>query len=111
MNALPSHEEMAALAASDPAGFEQWRAEVVADFIDHVPEKYQRRLNGLQFQIDAIRRTTGNPLGAAVKIQQLMWNSFLRLNDELNEGFDFQNESPKAQTSAAVLPFRKKPAA
>ena len=46
----------------------------------------QARLRGLQFRIDGIRRLSRSPLGATVKLYDMMWASFLDMNDQL-QGF------------------------
>lgn len=81
--ALPSHETMSKLACDDPQAFEALREEVVASFIRNAPERIRPRLYGIQFRVDAIRRLSRTPLGALVKIQAMMWSSFLRLDGEL----------------------------
>lgn len=80
---LPCHEELSKLACDDPQAFEALRDELVADYIRNAPERLQPRLQGIQFRVDAIRRLSRSPLGAAVKIQALMWDSFLRMDQEL----------------------------
>lgn len=41
------------------------------------------RLRGLQFRLDGIRRLSLSPLGATVKIDDMMWLSFFEMNDRL----------------------------
>lgn len=80
---LPCHEELSRLACNDPQAFEALRDELVANCIQSAPERLQQRLYGIQFRVDAIRRLSRSPLGALVKIQALMWRSFLDLDHEL----------------------------
>jgi len=82
-NPLPSHETLSKLACDDPRAFEALRDELVASYIRSAPERLQPRLQGIQFRVDAIRRLSRSPLGALVKIQALMWRSFLDLDHEL----------------------------
>lgn len=77
------HDLLSQLAREDPVAFENLRSDLIADFIDSQPEKYQRRLRGLQFRVDGIRRLSHTPLAALLKIQALMWDSFLTMNEEL----------------------------
>lgn len=78
---LPSHEVLSQLARNDPAAYEALRCEVIEDFINHAPEKIKPRLRGLQWRIECVRRQSKTPLGCAVRINDLMWESFLSLND------------------------------
>lgn len=80
---LPSHETLSKLACDDPPAFEALRDELVSSYIESAPERLQQRLYGIQFRVDAIRRLSRSPLGALVKIQALMWRSFLDLDHEL----------------------------
>ena len=82
---LPGHDALSRLARNDPQSFETLRLELIANAIDDAPEPVRLRLRQLQFRIDGIRRRSRSPLGATVKIQALMWESFLAMNDELQE--------------------------
>ena len=82
---LHSHDALSRLAQSDPQSFETLRLELIANTIDDAPEPVQLRLRQIQFRIDGIRRRSHSPLGATVKIQALMWESFLVLNEQLQQ--------------------------
>ena len=45
---------------NDPEAFEKKRKELIDDVISSAPEKYQRRLKGISFQVDAIRARAKN---------------------------------------------------
>lgn len=79
---IPCYEILAQLARDDPAAYEKWRCEVIEHFIESTPVHLQRRLRGIQFRVECIRRGSRSALGATVKIYSLMWNSFIVLNDE-----------------------------
>ena len=83
--ALPSHEILSQLACDDPQAFEALRDELVARCIKNASERIQPRLYGIQFRVDAIRRLSRTPLGALVKIQAMMWSSFLRMDEKLQD--------------------------
>lgn len=72
------------LARDDAPAFEALRARLVGEFIATAPAAYQRRLNGLQFRVDQLRRLAKTPLAATIRISELMWESFLVLNRELS---------------------------
>lgn len=81
---IPSHEALSKLASDDPTAFEALREELVSTCINNAPERLHQRLHGIQFRVDSIRRLSRSPLGALVKIQALMWRSFLDLDRKLN---------------------------
>ena len=69
------------IAKTDPETFEAMRREVIDNFIDSVPEERQRRLRGLQWQIDCLRARAGNPLSACIQISRMMWDTFQQLGE------------------------------
>jgi hypothetical protein len=79
---LPSHEILSKLARDDPQAFESFRRELLDTFIENAPERLKPRLSGLQFRVDHERRLSRSALGSTVRIYELMWKSFLRLNYE-----------------------------
>lgn len=99
----PDHESLARLARDDPNAYEALRSRLVNELIDGAPEAMQRRLRGLQFRIDQLRRLARTPLGATVKIYSLMWGSFLTLNRELS---GFHSYRPHPEQSARIIEFR-----
>lgn len=80
---LSDYELLSRVARDDPSAFEALRSEMISDFLDGVPEECQRRLRGLQFRVDCLRRLKGTPLARLLKIQALMWDSFLKMDQEL----------------------------
>jgi hypothetical protein len=83
--ALPSHEILARLALDDPRAFEELRSAMIENCIARAPQKIQCRLRQLQFRVDGIRRRSRSPLGALMKIQSLMWDSYFQLNAEMQD--------------------------
>ena len=78
----PSENELdfahlARLAREDPDAFESLRLELIRDLIESAPQDHRRRLAGLQWQIDQVRRRAGTPLAACLKLSELMWNKVL----------------------------------
>ena len=69
-------EEWVRLASEDPASFEEARRAMLDSLIAAAPETVQPRLRGLQWQVDRLRELH-NPLGACVKISNLMWHQVL----------------------------------
>ena len=82
---LPSHDALVRLADSDPEAFEALRRQLIEDFINRAPESARLRLRGIQYRVEAIRSASRSPLGATVKIHELMWKSFVQMNQRLQE--------------------------
>lgn len=100
---VSDHELLARLARDDPPAFESLRNELITDFIDSAPEECRRRLRGLQFRMDCIRRLTHTPLAALVKMQALMWESFLEMEQELQRFVQcFDGDAASCQATQKV---------
>ena len=83
-DSLPSIDEMIKLAQTDPEALEKIRLEAIEELIGNAPEHFQRRLRGLQFEIDCKRRIHKSPLGACISISTMMLDSLNRLNEALH---------------------------
>ena len=110
---LPSPKELAQLAREDPQAFEVLRGELIENAILRAPERMHLHLRQLQFRVDGIRRLARTPLGALLKMQALMWESFLRM-DEALQHFDALTRAKEGATAnlhgvqvrAQVISFR-----
>lgn len=107
MNEFPSVEQLMELASKDPAALEQLRQNHVRALIDGAPQHMQRRLRGLQFQIDCQRRLHGgSPMGSCVAIARMMIESLHSLNDALHgEIAPDRGHNRKPSNTSAVVPF------
>ena len=114
--ALPCHDVLSRLAREDPEALERLRHELIESHINNAPEKLQLALRQLQFRIDGIRIRSGSALGASRKIYALMWESLMRLQDELHQFSDLtrgkvslaaarQPPQYPPQQNAHVIPF------
>lgn len=114
MTDIPSFETLLRLAKEQPEELERLRLEQVELIINHAPENSRRRLRGLQFQIDSQRKLhRDSPMGACMKISQMMHESFAELrvwvnditsiNDPLRNEIDSFQSEPKM--AAKVLRF------
>lgn len=107
---LPSHDVLSQLARDDPQAFERLRRELIENRITRAPEKIRHRLRLLQFRVDGICRRPGSPLGAALRIQALMWEYFLQMNESLQVPFRKTGPLPNlpgaAGTSAKQRPAK-----
>ena len=66
-------DEWMELAKVDPDAFELLREKYVRGIINQAGgRRHKKRLEGLQFQVDMIRRKAKNPLGSCIRISNLM---------------------------------------
>jgi len=63
------------LAKSDPQAFERAREEVIAQYIASLPAVQQDRMRRLQWRVDIERQRARNPMDAAIRIYDMMWDS------------------------------------
>ncbi|WP_185231497.1 DUF3135 domain-containing protein [Teredinibacter franksiae] len=109
MNKRPNFDQLIRLAEHQPEALEAFRKREIEALIDSAPESYQRRLRGLQFQVDAQRQIHKTPMGACVAISKMMHDSLNQLNHYLNAE---RNHSAADATqvkalneAARVIPF------
>ena len=107
-NHLPGVDTLIKMAHDDPEGLELLREKLCAQLIDNAPKRYQRRLNGLQFQIDMARKKSNNDLHSCIKISEMMMESYQQLQSAINE-LKLENthsENTKSpQSSAEIIDF------
>jgi hypothetical protein len=114
MSTYPSFNELLKLARENPEALEKFRQEQVELIINQAPIKNQQRLRGLQFQIDAQRALhPKSPMGACLKISQMMhdscddlrtWlNKVANSNDPLRQ--DVETYEANQQSDAKILRF------
>ncbi len=78
-------DEWHRLSQESPEKFERKRRQLCQQFIENSPRKYQRRLQGLMFQIDMNRRKSANPMDSCIRLSGLMWDSFHELVEGLKQ--------------------------
>jgi len=101
---LPSFDELMRLASLEPEKLESLRKSWVDNVITNAPENYQRRLRGLQFQIDMERERASNPMSSCIRISQMMHEGLANLREALNQPED-ENMVEDNPASAEVLHF------
>ncbi|MGB3621990.1 DUF3135 domain-containing protein [Ketobacter sp. MCCC 1A13808] len=115
-HALPDFDQLKEMAENNPEQLEQLRIQLCEQVIQDAPEKYRRKLRGLQFRLDMERRKAKSPMAACIAISGMMHDSFdrlrLALNDATGKGrpFDLQGTSSALSSPAEhakVLPFRR----
>lgn len=104
--ALPAPEQLRLLAEQDPEALEALRLQLVEELIGQASESTQRRLRGLQFQIDMERRRAKTPMGACIRISQMMHDSLYELNLALKGEPSIAPGKMQPKNLAAVVQFR-----
>ncbi|WP_163835088.1 DUF3135 domain-containing protein [Spartinivicinus ruber] len=82
---LPDFDELLFLAKNKPDDLEKLREQLIEEAIQDAPLEYQRRLRGIQFQVDMKIRQSSNPMSACVAISKLMYESLHQLQLTLND--------------------------
>lgn len=108
---LPEFEVLVDLARNDPTRLEEMRASLVSGVIDgaRTPQQ-QQRLAGLQFRIDLERRKSTSPMGATIRISEMMCRSLadLHLSIVAPEELEGETEVIELQdVGATIVPFPK----
>jgi hypothetical protein len=110
-------DEWSRLAKDDPSAFEARRVALIEAYLRQFPPPGQRRLRGLQFRIDMVRRRARTPMGACLTISSMMWESLLGrrgLKTALDALLGYPSQpafvslrpGPRG-ASARIIPFRK----
>ena len=89
---MPSFEELKALAEKNPEQLEALRQQMIEETISSAPESYQRRLRGLQFQVDMERRRAKNPMDSCIRISKMMHDHLYQMRETIN-GSDLELRS------------------
>ena len=92
-------DEWIELAHNDREAFEARRQEAIDRIINRASETNQRRLRGLQFNVDMARRRSSTPYAACLRINSLMWQSVSRLKNALDA---LANECPRTGARPAA---------
>ncbi len=103
-----------ALSKKNPEAFEARREACIEALILSAPVKQQKRLRGLQWQIDVMRQRAKNPMAACVEISGVMWEQVLGEGGLLENLRKASSAPPvveeQEQTAATILPFVAPPA-
>lgn len=68
-------DEWMQLAQENPEAFEEKRLNAIQDVLSTTEGQSQKRLEGLQWQIDQMRTNTENPMAACLNISKMMWEN------------------------------------
>lgn len=81
---LPAFEVLVDMARNDPEGLETLRRSLTSAVIASARSaNSRRRLQGLQFKVDAERRRAATPLAATIRISEMMCRSLADLHASL----------------------------
>lgn len=106
------YKQWVEMAENDPELFERLRRRAIEEVIEKAPESNRQRLRCLQWRIDQERNRSKNPLGACIRISQMMWESvagrggLLDHLSKLKSGTINQSASIGTIAKADVVPFR-----
>ncbi len=100
---LPGFDTLRYLAEHDPARLELLRRTLTEQLIARSPVESQRRLRGLQFQINAKVSVAPNPIAACIAVSAMMHDAL----DHLQRAFfeSPEDTAPKPARAAVVLQF------
>lgn len=98
-----------ALSKNNPEAFEARREACIEALILSAPVKQQKRLRGLQWQIDVMRQRAKNPMAACAEISGVMWDQVLGesglLENLRKTRFAAVVVEEQEQSEATILPF------
>lgn len=105
-------DELVSLALNDPDAFEEERCRYIESFLDSVPQEKRKRLLGLQWQIDQVRKLARTPMASCIAISNMMKESLEKLKTQhfklLEIGQEPLTEFDEPEpVNATILPFSK----
>ncbi|HED34115.1 MAG TPA: DUF3135 domain-containing protein [Gammaproteobacteria bacterium] len=101
---LPDFNYLKKLAEEDPEELDFLCHFYSRQLIDDAPEKYQKRLNGLLFQIEATKRRCKNPLHRCISISKMMMDSFENLQGALTDVIELDIDAPQSSAVEKEMP-------
>ena len=106
---LPEFDVLVDMARNDPAGLEELRSALIRGVIDSArTPQVQQRLEGLQFRIDLERRRSASPMGATIRLSEMMCRSLadLHLSIVAPEELEPEEETIELEdVGASIIPF------
>ncbi len=95
------------LAETDPEAFEAARKAAIEGFIDSLgDEQVKTRMRRLQWRVEQERKRSDNPMGACVRIYNMMWRS-VSDNYRLISRLLGEEATLTPVREAQVIPFRR----
>jgi hypothetical protein len=69
-NQIPNFDKLVTLAKQDPKRLDALKRDITEAWIEQAPVEYQRRLRGIQFQIDMEVQRAKNPMDACIRVSK-----------------------------------------
>lgn len=102
-------EYWATLASTNPQKFEELRQDKISAIINRTSGQRQKRLLGLQWQIDTVREQHKDSSEAAcLAISELMWQTFQQLAELLQSQAESGLSAPIPAMQANIIDFPEK---
>lgn len=104
-------DEWAKLAQQDQAAFEEKRSSTLKQAIEDTAnsDSERRKLNGLQFKLDMLRRRHKSPLGSCIALSEMLLDNAYQLThldlDEIRRRAQ-PHHSPDRQ-NCKIIPFNR----
>ncbi len=98
---MPSFDELRKLADSNPEQLEALRQQMIEETINNAPPAFQRRLRGLQFQVDMERRRARNPMDSCIRVSKMMHDHLYQMRQTIN-GAEVDTRSALAGFTSAL---------
>ena len=106
---LPAFDVLVDMARNDPQRLESLRLKLTRSVIEGATtEQKRKRLEGLQFRIDAERERARSPLAATIKISEMMCHSLADLHRSMVTPL-VKDEEEASRDTAKVLSFPHPP--
>jgi hypothetical protein len=103
---LPAFDVLVDMARNDPQGLETLRRSLTNAVIANARnEEARRRLRGIQFRVDMERRRSASPLGATIRISELMCRSLARLHRSMVEPDALRGQQGEHAPDATIIPI------
>ena len=103
-------EHWSSLASSDPQKFEELRKDKISNIINRASGQRQKRLLGLQWQIDSVRKQHKNSsVAACLAISELMWETFHQLSEVLQSQTESGLTAPTPTMQENIITFPENP--
>jgi hypothetical protein len=108
---LPYFDTLMELAQEDPEAFDKLKAEAVEQTIRESEESSQRRLRGLQWQVDIELTKAKTPMEGCVKVSEMMheklWELQVALENHDAGLVDAFAHDPDLDPTADIIPLKR----
>lgn len=96
-------DEWATLHKVDPDAFEVRRSATLERLLQSVDEESRHALEQTLFRADMVRRRSKSPLQGAIEASNLMWESFGKLREKVNELEEITRSNHPARSTLKLV--------